>query len=600
MRTATGVLLLGDEPRVVTSIARPLARRGTPVHVAHEAGAAAVRSRSLRSERWLPDLPPTDVRVADAVIGIARETGCDVLIPCNDTTLGFVAAHEARLRAAIRVEAPHAQVIRLVLDKDETLRIAGECGIAVPRSYALRDRATLAQHAAEIRFPVVAKPTRKSAEAAFKVRYYPDHASLEAEFARDAAFGEHHLIQGFCPGDGVGIGVLVRNGQPVAMVQHRRLKEYPWSGGVSVTAVTEPVDAGLADLSLRLLRAIQWDGVAMVEWKHDRSSGSAVLMEVNGRFWGSHGLAVAAGLDLPGLLVDHAEAPPAPHLARPGVTFHWFAGDLQRVVQLFRGAENGLRPPSLLHAATSLLADLVRYRGHGVWSASDPRPAVDELTRASKRLTIDAVKSAVRRVVPKRAAGHVRRWRSLQRPARRVYARRLAARSLGPASRRGRAIDPGVRSIVFVCHGNIMRSAFAEGLLRRELGADATVRVVSAGMRAKAGRPADPRAVAAAAELGVSLDRHRAQPMSAALARESDLIVVMDALNESELLAAFPEAGGKVVLAGELAGSPDRSALEIADPYTGTGDDVRACFRRVADHVRWLHERIAPARSSLT
>jgi protein-tyrosine-phosphatase len=88
--------------------------------------------------------------------------------------------------------------------------------------------------------------------------------------------------------------------------------------------------------------------------------------------------------------------------------------------------------------------------------------------------------------------------------------------------------------------------------------------------------------------------------MSAALARDSDLIVVMDALNESELLAAFPEAGGKVVIAGELAGSPDRSALEIADPYTGTGDDVRACFRRVADHVRWLHERIAPARSSLT
>ena len=599
MRTSAGVLLLGDEPRVVASIARPLARRGTPVHVAHEAGAPAVRSRSLRSEHWLPDLPPSDARLADAVIDVARTTACDVLIPCNDSTLGFVAAQEARLRAALRVEAPSAEVIRRVLDKDETLRIAEQCGIAVPRSYPLRDRETLARLAPEIHYPVVVKPTRKSTEAAFKVRYYADHAALDAEFARDPRFGEHHLVQELCPGDGVGIGVLVRRGRPVAMVQHRRLKEHPWSGGVSVTATTEPVDRELAELSLRLLRALEWDGVAMVEWKHDRGSGSAVLMEVNGRFWGSHALAVAAGLDLPGLLVDHVEPPATPYEARPGVVFHWLAGDLQRVVQLARSGENGLPRPGVLAAAASAMADLVRRGDSSLWSASDPRPAVVELLRVSRRLVADGVKSLLRPVVPERAMGHVRRWRRLERPARRVYARRLATRALDRASRT-RAVGPDVRSVVFVCHGNIMRSAFAAAFLRQQLGGDDRVRVVSAGMRARAGRPADPRAAAAAWELGVSLDEHRAQPMSAALVRESDLIVVMDALNESELLAAFPEARGKVLLAGELAGSPDRSALEIADPYAGTGDDVRACFRRVAEHVRWLHGRIAPAPSSLT
>ena len=597
MPTSRGVLLLGDEPRVVASIARPLARRGIPVHVAHAAGAPAVRSRSLRSEHWLPDLPSSDTRVVDAVLAIARAVGCDVLIPCNDTTLGFVAAHEAPLRAALRVEAPRAEVLRRVLDKDETLRIAGECGIAVPRSYALRNREELTRLAATIQFPVVGKPTRKSADAAFKVRYYSDHASLDAEFVRDARFGEHHLLQEFCAGDGVGIGVLLRGGRPVAIVQHRRLKEYPWSGGVSVTATTERVDAGLAELSLRLLRALEWDGVAMVEWKHDRARGAAVLMEVNGRFWGSHALAVAAGLDLPSLLVERAEAPATPHEARPGVTFHWAAGDLQRVVQLMQGSENGLPRPSALSAAASAALDLVRRRQHALWTPSDPRPAVDELLRVSRRLGVDAVKSLVRQLLPKHAMGHVRRWRSLQHPVRRVYARRLATRGFDRTSRT-RGIGPDVRSIVFVCHGNIMRSAFAEGLLRRELGPDAEVRVSSAGMRAKAGRPADPRAAVAAGELGVSLAEHRAQPMSESLVRGADLIVVMDAVNEAELLANFPDARGKVVLAGELAAHPARSALEIADPYTGTGDDVRACFRRVAEHVGWLHHRIARTTSA--
>ena len=598
MQSPRGVLLLGDEPRVVASLARPLAGRGIAVYVAHEAGAPAVRSRSLRGEQWLPDLPPSDARVVDAVLEIARTTGCDVLIPCNDSTLAFVARHEGALRAALRVEAPSADVIRRVLDKDETLRIATECGIAVPRSYAVRDREELGRLAGEIRFPVVVKPTRKSADAAFKVRYYADFAALDAEFVRDARFGEHHLVQEFCTGDGVGIGMLVRDGRPVAMIQHRRLKEHPWSGGVSVTAISEPIDPTLAELSLRLLRAIEWDGVAMVEWKHDRARGTAVLMEVNGRFWGSHALAVAAGLDLPGLLVDHVAAPATPLQARTGVVFHWLAGDLQRVAQLLRSGENGLRRPSALAVAGSAVLDLVRRRDRALWSASDPRPAVHELLRVSRRLAVDGVKSLIRAVVPESAMDHVRRWRRLERPARREYARRLATRSFDRASRT-RAIGTNVRSIVFVCHGNIMRSAFAAALLRQELGADAPVRIASAGMRAKEGRPADPRAVAAAEELGVSLVDHRAQRMTAALVKDADLIVVMDALNESELLATFPDARGKVVLAGELATSPDGATLEIADPYTGTGDDVRACFRRLAEHVRWLQQRITPAVSSL-
>src|SRR5262249_30616411 len=49
-------------------------------------------------------------------------------------------------------------------------------------------------------------------------------------------------------------------------------------------------------------RAMEWDGVAMVEFRYDPVSGDAVLMEVNGRFWGSLPLAVHSGVNFPYLL----------------------------------------------------------------------------------------------------------------------------------------------------------------------------------------------------------------------------------------------------------------------------------------------------------
>ena len=53
-------------------------------------------------------------------------------------------------------------------------------------------------------------------------------------------------------------------------------------------------DAQMA-LSEKLLRAIGWEGQAMVEYRHDPDNDRYWLMEVNGRFWGSQPLAWHCG-----------------------------------------------------------------------------------------------------------------------------------------------------------------------------------------------------------------------------------------------------------------------------------------------------------------
>src|SRR5262249_18705979 len=76
----------------------------------------------------------------------------------------------------------------------------------------------------------------------------------------------------------------------------------------------------------------------------------------------------------------------------------------------------------------------------------------------------------------------------------------------------GRKLRRAPRSLLFVCHGNIMRSPVAAELFRVRLGAASPqFAVASAGTWTTNGRLADPRAVAEAVKLGVSLTSHRSQ-----------------------------------------------------------------------------------------
>ena len=84
---------------------------------------------------------------------------------------------------------------------------------------------------------------------------------------------------------------------------HRRVRENPPTGGASVCAVSI-YDGKLLDYGRRLLDALNWHGVAMVEFKRDRLSGELYLMEINPKLWGSHDLAIASGMDFSSALVD--------------------------------------------------------------------------------------------------------------------------------------------------------------------------------------------------------------------------------------------------------------------------------------------------------
>src|SRR5204862_6882488 len=84
------------------------------------------------------------------------------------------------------------------------------------------------------------------------------------------------------------------------------------------------------------------------------------------------------------------------------------------------------------------------------------------------------------------------------------------------------------RSILIVCHGNIIRSAFAARLVAQALGEGSRVSIASGGLAAVPGRPPHPTAVLTAPARRVALSQHTAARIGAQDVAAADVIFVMD------------------------------------------------------------------------
>ena len=140
-------------------------------------------------------------------------------------------------------------------------------------------------------------------------------------------------------------------------------------------------------------------------------------------------------------------------------------------------------------------------------------------------------------------------------------------------------------TVLFVCTGNTCRSALAQAIFSqksREAGLE--IRFLSAGTTALEGDPASAHARTVAREKGLDLDSHVAAAVSAEHVAQADVILTMREAQKAEILARFPEAGGKVFVIGEYL---DNSGHEVPDPF-GLGLDEYRKTAATIEHFAHL------------
>ena len=150
-------------------------------------------------------------------------------------------------------------------------------------------------------------------------------------------------------------------------------------------------------------------------------------------------------------------------------------------------------------------------------------------------------------------------------------------------------------NVLFVCHGNIIRSPLAAAAFARDASARGrSVQVSSAGLAARDGECADPRAVDSAAERGLGLESHRARSLDAAQVAGAGAIFVMDHLNLGRILNRYPAAADRIFLLGGCRTDGRVVLTEIYDPVSGTLADVRASHDEVVAATRLVASAFNP------
>jgi protein-tyrosine phosphatase len=139
-------------------------------------------------------------------------------------------------------------------------------------------------------------------------------------------------------------------------------------------------------------------------------------------------------------------------------------------------------------------------------------------------------------------------------------------------------------SILVICTGNICRSPVAERILRKSL---VNKKVDSAGIKALVGHAADTSAIVVSEKNGLSLEGHLGQQFNSNLAKQYDLILVMERLHIEQVSRIAPEARGKTMLLGHWI-----NEREIPDPYRKSYEAFESVFKLIENSCNEWTKRL--------
>jgi len=318
---------------------------------------------------------------------ILNESGERPVIYCfSDATAVTLARAYARLKEYLVIVLPPLEAFLKATDKKVTYELAEELSIPTIRTYT---KDTLSQ----VAYPAVVKNRHSivwegsGSAVTGSATFVFSHTELQEQFesiTREA--GEEPLVQELIVGEEFGVEMVCHHGEPLATFVHKRIRSLSPKGGAAVVKETAEESESVSLMrtyATKLVNALSWHGPVMVEFKVDRKSEQVLLMEINGRFWGSLPLAIEAGIDFPKMVYDLGRGQNVakkPEAFRPRhVRTRHFLGDVKWILRVFF-AHDRLRfllYPSRLKALYDFKIELFISKGD-IFAFDDMKPAVME------------------------------------------------------------------------------------------------------------------------------------------------------------------------------------------------------------------------------
>lgn len=268
-----------------------------------------------------------------------KKNNSQVLMPMYEETF-VISKYRDAFGNNIKIPLIDHEKLMKINNKRYLMDFAEEIGVKIPQTYKIDEIHELKEVIKKVEFPAVIKLVKGGGSVG--IRYVHSEDELLMEYKKliikfNLGSSEYPLIQEYIPGTGYGVSMLFNKGDPRAIFTHKRIREYPITGGPS-TARISVRHAKMEKYATMLLKEFGWHGVAMVEFKLDDRTKEPVLMEINPRFWGSLNQAICAGVDFPYLLFKMSiEGDVKPVFSyKVGVKTRWLPGDVRAFIDYIR------------------------------------------------------------------------------------------------------------------------------------------------------------------------------------------------------------------------------------------------------------------------
>lgn len=267
--------------------------------------------------------------------------GAEIIIPTSEAAILACNKYYNEIEGNIII--PNEEKIKIMFNKKTTLSLARHLGIRTPMTEGLCEDSV-----DRFNCPSIIKPEcsftldnrTNKVVANGSTSYVYNKFQFSKEYWKRVNSLSGFIIQPFINGFGVGISGIFKEGIPVVLFQHIRIRESNPMGGPSAVAESVSIDKNLFNWTINLMGKIGYSGPAMVEYKIDRVTGDPYLMEINGRLWGSILLPLEAGLDLPYIwwkVMNNIEISPGETAYKIGIKGRYLLGDTKNLLLALKG-----------------------------------------------------------------------------------------------------------------------------------------------------------------------------------------------------------------------------------------------------------------------
>jgi predicted ATP-grasp superfamily ATP-dependent carboligase len=360
-------VLIVDEGRDRASVAaaRALAAAGWTVGTASPTPSLAARSNASAAWHRMAHGDEDDAFVEEVEL-VVREHGYETVLPGWERAVLALSARRERLSFPLGY-GPHEGIVQAI-DKWQLRSLAEAAGLAVPRTVL----ATL-EGLEQLEGVVVVKPASQHV-ARIAAEAFEDRQEALEHARRIERQGGQPIAQEWLTGRLVAVSLVAGPNGIVSIAQQVAEHSWPPTIGVTARGRTVPIDPGLRARIERLLEALEWRGLAQLQFltPEDRQPR---LIDFNPRVYGSLPLAIRAGANHPDTWARLATGRPvAPSEGRPGARYQWFSRDLRASI----AGPNPLRETARCLAICPLAA-------HTLWSWREPALAPRFLLEQTRR-----------------------------------------------------------------------------------------------------------------------------------------------------------------------------------------------------------------------